>query len=280
MIQEIHLESSTACDARCVFCPHDSLQRSGRMSWGTFKKIVDEAVDMGITRFTPFRLGEPLLFPGLIQWIEYIGSKGGKVTIFTNANNLTDSIGDDLLANSAAISSLHISFHGGTKQVYEAFMGLQFEKVIANVNSFVDKKPMFPVYIFSTIHPDTVDSLDEFNNLWDPTKFEGIDIRDSMEWAGEKPNAMSLITFLHTRNDVKRVPCERILYQLDVMYDGRVCLCCVDAHGSIIFGNLIDNSLREVLRNPERRRYIEAHLAGKWDSLPLCNECGINIRAI
>ena len=280
MIQEIHLESSTACDARCVFCPHDSLRRSGRMPWGVFKKIVDEAVGMGVVRFTPFRVGEPLIFPDLIPWIEYIGSKGAQVTIFTNANNLTDSIGNQLIANSNAISSLHISFHGGTKEVYEKFMGLNFEKTLVNVEAFVDKTPEFPVNIFSTIHPDTASTLDDFKGLWDASKFEDIGTRDSMAWAGERPNEMSLIIFLKTRDDVKKVPCERVLYQLDVMYDGLVCLCCVDAHGKVIFGNLMEHSLKDVLGSPERQRYIEAHLAGAWDELPLCSECGINVRGI
>jgi radical SAM protein with 4Fe4S-binding SPASM domain len=274
VLEEVHLESSTYCDAACVFCPQKSVKRKGEMSYDLMMKVVDEAVDLGCGVFTPFRANEPLQFHRLIGWLLYFRRKKVKAIIFTNANNLTDEMGAELIQFSDVIHSVTISFHGGTPEVYNANMGLDFQKVSENVKAFVAKVPLFPVHIFCMRRSTVAGSEEDFLRFWQPVAgFTSVTIRGTMEWAGDCPDEMAPLRELDA---VNRVPCSRILRQLDVAYNGDVALCCVDAHNQVLFGNLQAQTIQETWDNRMRQWYMEQHNACNFD-IPLCKECSINI---
>lgn len=278
ILEEVHLESSTYCDADCVFCPQKDVKRQGEMSFDLFMKIVDEAVGLGCTNFTPFRANEPLQFPRLFTWLLYLLEMRAKAIIFTNANNLTDEVGEGLIDFNEAIHSVTISFHGGTPEIYRANMGLDYYKVHGNVIEFMAKNPPFPVNIFCMHRSSTVEGEQTFMELWqDVPGFESVGIRGAMEWTGDRPDSMTTIKeWQKAGKTITRVPCSRILRQLDVAYNGDVCLCCVDAHNQIIFGNLYEQSIEEIWDNRLRRWYVEQHEASNFN-LPLCDQCSMNI---
>jgi len=276
-LEEVHLESSTYSDAGCIFCPQKDVKRKGQMSYDLMMKIVDEAVDLGCRVFTPFRANEPLQFPRLMEWLSYFRRKKAQGIIFTNANNLTLDIGDGLI-KSEAVHSVTVSFHGGTPEIYKANMGLDFHKVRQNVLNFLAMKPPFPVNIFCMHRSSTVDGETAFMGMFGGVDgFASVGIRGAMEWTGDRPDSMTTIKeWEREGKEITRVPCSRILRQLDVAYNGDVCLCCVDAHAQINFGNLKEQSIEEIWNNRLRRWYVEQHEAGNFD-LPLCNQCSMNI---
>jgi hypothetical protein len=58
-----------------------------------------------------------------------------------------------------------------------------------------------------------------------------------------------------------------------VLWDGRVSLCCFDAKGEVVFGDLKEQTLREVYTSPEWVRYRETHGRGEKKGLRLCEGC-------
>lgn len=273
-LHEIHLEGSTACDAKCIFCTHKAIQRRGVMDIGLFRKIVDEAVELGCEHFTPFGTNEPLIIPHLFDWLDYFREKQRRIFVFTNANNLTDAIGDRLLEYEGTIVSITISFHGGTPAVYEQVMGLNFEKVRQNIVRFMAKSPAIPVNIYSLKLSATDDSLPQFMSLWDGMGFAGIGLQLAHTWAGEFSDELDIT---HATG-LKKYPCSRVVGQMDVLYDGRVPLCCLDAHCKVLCGDLSSQSIAEVWNSDIRRHYREMHNAGRWDDLPLCDSCYMNLQ--
>jgi len=248
------------------------------MSYDLFMNVVDQAADLGCGNFTPFRANEPLQFPRLFEWLLYFWYKKVNAIIFTNANNLTDEIGDKLLGFGDIIHSLTISFHGGTPEVYRANMGLDFGQVRDNVLRFLAKSPPFPVHIFCMHRSTTVSSEQAFLDLWKEVPgLESVGIRGAMEWTGDCPDPMTTINeWKQAGRPITRVPCSRVTRQLDVTYDGDVCLCCVDAHVQVIFGNLREQTIEEIWDNRLRRWYVEQHEKCNFD-IPLCKECSINL---
>jgi radical SAM protein with 4Fe4S-binding SPASM domain len=244
------------------------------MSYDLMMKIVDEAVELGCRVFAPFRANEPLAFPRLFEWLDYFRRKKVWALIFTNANNLTDDVADELFSFTDVIHSVTISFHGGAPLVYHANMGLEFAKVSDNITRFMAKEPGFPVHIFCMRRSTTIDSLQAFLDLWNAVEgFTTVSIRGTMEWTGDKPDEMTPLNEIESPN---RIPCSRILRQLDVTFDGDVALCCVDAHAQVLFGNLQKQSIEETWNNRLRRWYVEQHELRNFE-LPLCSECSINI---
>ena len=277
VLEEVHLESSTACNANCTFCPHSDIKRRGMMEFSLFKKIVDEAVDLGCQHFAPFRFNEPLIFPHLWEWLDYIRSKKVFIGLATNAGNLTDEIANKLIEYKDAIFLITIGFHGGTKAIYEHNVGLDFDKVRSNVVNFISKEPGITTDIFCLRRSATYAGENAFLNLWKGLPFHSVRLVLSMEWAGERPDSMTLRA-QREGHPLQYIPCSRILRQLDVNYDGWVSLCCVDAHSKILFGNLKEQSIVEIWNNPLRQFYSDYHNTGKSGLLPLCDKCSWSVK--
>ena len=137
----VHLESSTACNAKCKMCPHSQIVRHGTMDYSLFTKIVDQAMDLGCKNFTLFRLGEPLLFPRLFEWMDYLRRKEAKVSIYTNGSMLTQETGDRLKEYADMYCDFTISFHGYDADSYNSMMGLDFDKVTERIKNFMQDQP-------------------------------------------------------------------------------------------------------------------------------------------
>ena len=272
---EIHLESSTLCNARCRYCVHDDVKRKGMMELSLFTKIVDEAVEIGCQYFTPWLVNEPLIFPDLWVWLEYFRKKGVKAIIFTNAGRLDTDIAKKLIEYSDVIHIVVISFHGGSKEVYEYNMGLDFDITYQNIISFMGMNHTIPCEIFCMMDSVTKDTCSDFMGLWDNLGFKDVGIRARHGWAGYKPDDLSHISNMKKLDNPKRTKCTRIFEQLDVFYDGNVPLCCFDGLGKIVFGNLKYNSIKDIMENPLRRFYQEQQESGNFDILPLCRNCDL-----
>jgi hypothetical protein len=67
--------------------------------------------------------------------------------------------------------------------------------------------------------------------------------------------------------------CGRALGFLHVLWDGRVALCCQDAEGAVILGDVTTHTLREVFAGETAMDIRRAHVEGRRASLPLCATC-------
>lgn len=271
-LQYVHIESATLCNAKCRMCPHSDISRNGMMDYGLFTSIVDQAMELGCQAFTIFRLGEPLLFPRLFDWMDYLRDKQAKVSIYTNGSALVPKIADRLKEYADIYCDFTISFHGYDAYSYEKMMGLNFEQVYRRIKAFMVDNPI-KVNIYSLAN-DPLRVKEKFEALWNGMGFAGVAVCRFMEWAGNIEGPFkTLRTMKAEGRNVETVPCPRIFHEIDVMYDGTVCLCCVDAHGDITFGNLNSLNLEDVLGHKLRRYYQEKHFAGESDELPLCKYC-------
>jgi len=277
-LQYVHIESSTLCNARCRMCPHSEISRSGMMDYGLFTSIVDQAVKLGCRAFTLFRLGDPLLFPRLFQWMDYLREKEAKVSIYTNGSGLVPKIAERLKEYADIYCDFTISFHGYDKESYESMMGLDFDTVSERIRNFMVDNPI-KVNIYSLADEKKYPEHNaRFKELWADMGFAGVGTARFMEWAGSIDGFRTNRTLQAEGVPMETPPCFRILHEVDVMFDGTVCLCCVDAHGDITFGNLNSISLEQVLEHKLRRYYQEKHLSGESDELPLCKYCSTKMR--
>jgi len=281
-VGEVHIESSTDCNANCKFCLNSTLKRKGMMEFQLFKKIVDESVELGCPVFTPWFINEPLIFPDLWKWMEYFRKKKVKAIIFTNAGNLTDEIGDKLFDYEDIIHSITISFMGITKEIYETNMGLDFNRTTKNIYRFMERRYVLgstiPVYINTFKDYVTKNAESVFLDLWKGLKFSGISpMNKRHEWAGQNPDENSWIAQQRKAGAINRIACSRIMDQLDVFYDGTVPLCCMDAKGYARFGNVNEMSVKEIMENPLRQYYRDMHNEGRSGELPFCKDCDLAI---
>ncbi|RKX60975.1 MAG: radical SAM/SPASM domain-containing protein [Thermodesulfobacteriota bacterium] len=88
----LELELSRACNLRCIYCYASSgLPMENELSLSEILDVVDQAVALGARKIIILGGGEPLLYPYLIDVIDYILSKGVKADLFTSGTLITPS---------------------------------------------------------------------------------------------------------------------------------------------------------------------------------------------
>lgn len=77
-----------ACNLNCAFC-YVGGTREGKMDFETFKKIVDDAIPLGL-RMVKITGGEPTLHPELHKFLDYLHQHGIQNNIVTNGTMITE----------------------------------------------------------------------------------------------------------------------------------------------------------------------------------------------
>lgn len=68
-------------------------------------------------------------------------------------------------------------------------------------------------------------------------------------------------------------PCHRPLIRIIIQYDGEMCNCCEDTHGSFQLGNVYRSSLEELWFSERHGEIIEDLISGERGSYQLCRNC-------
>jgi hypothetical protein len=68
--------------------------------------------------------------------------------------------------------------------------------------------------------------------------------------------------------------CEHIT-RLDIMSSGKTALCCMDQEGAYSLGDVNNQSVLEVFRGAESRRYQEMHRNGRRTEIAPCGTCNL-----
>ena len=136
-IEQLNLEVAGGCNLRCTMCPHSmgegrekEFQRS--ISRELFYKIVDEALELGLTFVNFGGGGEPLLYRYLDEGVSYLKSHNIRSLIYTNGQLLTPERFERLCK--AGMSVVKVSCHGYDRASYHKWMSADtYDYVRANL---------------------------------------------------------------------------------------------------------------------------------------------------
>lgn len=265
MSLQLQIETTTACNARCVFCPYPGLKRwKTNMNRDLFERIIRDAEthaeDYGEVCLQG--LGEPLLDPHILERIRFVRATFGSgvgISIYTNGSRLTPNIARELFE--AGMTYLVISLNAATSEQRAATMGLSDWEQVTRTAETVRLRWPSQVQIRGIEARDLMDARDErdFRVRWGRN---AVLVREG-NWAGRDRGF---------RGAPHREPCGRALRQVMVLVDGRVSLCCFDAEGEVIVGDLRTQRLRDIWRG-ERAKYRELHQLGQRAEIPICARC-------
>ncbi len=153
-----NIEITTRCNLNCRYCARVLLERQDKkdMSLNTFRRILELLPHA--YRVTLVGLGEPLLHPGIVDFVDIARSMGRRVGIVTNAMCLDSSVSSDLLK--AGLDFITFSIDGADQEVSSSVRtGTDFDRVIKNVKGFMDverKIRTISKAVFSAVSISTV----------------------------------------------------------------------------------------------------------------------------
>ena len=275
--EHVQIQTISGCNAHCVFCPNKrtelEIPMGKRMDWGLYRSIVDQCVDLGIRRFSPYLMNEPMMDPELPERIAYI-SERKNADQFTKINShgglLSERMARGLL--DSGLDRLNFSVQGLDPEVYRKIMGIKLDKVLANIERFLELRRSsnckMRVRVVMLDTTDIHDQLPEIRKFW---KERGVKINiNQLENRGKHKNIQSDTIAVHELQNFDW--CQRMFDQMYVLYDGRLVQCCADWEQVGIMGDLSRERLHDIWHGERytdyRRRFLDGDVKGM-----ICDGC-------
>lgn len=258
-IRYLQLETGTACNYKCIYCPVAYFPRRGHfLPMELFGKIIQELENFpNLEKVYLNGYDEPTLNPMLADIVRNFAHFPVRIILFTNASNLTPVLVDKLVATGTDIDlDIHLSAVN-RKDFEHIHQSKLFEKVIKNIE-----------YLQNCKHLDRIKvciSMQALDNLTDDRIYEELKAYfastplTTFRWL---PNDRAGVLD-HTNYDLSlnhRVlrGCalqNRTKEWIHINATGNVILCCQDYFESHVIGNIFEKSLMEIIGSEQHQRY-------------------------
>lgn len=221
-----------------------------------FYKIIKEGKEMGVSRYTPFIMGEPFIFSRIWKWLDYMEKEGVYVSLYTNAEFLDV----ERLIKYKNIWYVNCSLNAATPETHKKIMGISWEKAKKNIDDLYNKAP-FKVKVSLIKCDENIHEVEAFKKM-----YKSRSVGQSGSWTDA----------IHNSQDMKgvKIPCYTVLNQMYIHCDGKAVPCCMDYDAKMVIGDANTQSLKEIWKNNQWMR--DKHRAGKWDEIPICKTCNYN----
>ena len=267
---KVIIENTNACNSDCSFCAHRQITRKkGFMSFRLFKKIIDDCANLELREVAIYRFGEPLLDPQFPEKIAYTKKAGIKsVSTNTNASLLNEESATKIL--DSGIDVIYMSLDATSKAIYEGIRrGLKYDVVERNIMRFIElrnarrQKPTI-ILNFCVIQENR-NQVKDFIRKW-KSSVDQIWIADAHDWSGNVETK--------NRRPFQRIqPCRLLWTEMVVSWDGKVPLCCVDYNDTIVFGDLTEESIKDIWSGKKLEKYRKIHVNKNFNKIPICRNC-------
>ena len=273
------IEPVSTCNLRCPFCfqTDKSFTKKpfmGVMDFELFKKVVDEANDIGVRAITLGSRGEPTLHKQFADMISYISSKEKifELKINTNATFLTKEVSRAILDNK--VNQVVISGDHYIKDEYERLrLGSNFDEVVSNVDQLYNmRKKNFP----NSITEIRISGVDNEKNL-NREAYKNFWIKRADHVVAQYP----LERWNTYENEVIEDlydPCEYLWDRMYVWFDGKVNPCDADYKSYLSYGNVNENTISDIWNGNTINKLRESHLNRKRTQIEPCNKCGVSFK--
>jgi radical SAM protein with 4Fe4S-binding SPASM domain len=288
------------CNLRCPLCPTGlgTLARPrGRIALDDLKRIVDEIAPYAY-RVELYNWGEPLLHPEIVEIIEYASQRRISVRLSSNLNQLDADLAQRLVKS--GLSQLIVSIDGATQESYAAYRQRgQLDRVLSNLalllNTRRELKLRTPFIIWRMMvgrhnehevdtvrkmaHTMGVDSFSTgalFIDTENPEQAEQWLPRDptysAYDYGKEKPRESGTAYQLENTWN-----CHDLWESMVVNWDGGVAPCCWLHDARFDFGNVSQQTVREVWNGSSyvsARRAMGRRPRRPDDTPTICHRCG------
>ncbi|MFC2067711.1 SPASM domain-containing protein [Chloroflexota bacterium] len=252
------------------------------MEWNLFKKIVNEAVSEPLlSTFILEVQNEPLLDKRIFDCVQYIKSMGSsKMCTFTTNGELLDefSLTDIVQSN---LDYLWVSLYDNVNT------GLDYNKVMSNITSLLsDSSVKQKVKLSFILTEQNVGEVSQATQYW---KGQGVKTRinrlhnrggalNNYENLRLKTSYHGSLLFLRfwrsLMSGVRSITgCELPFWQMNILFNGDVIVCCHDWNRAIVVGNIRTSSLREIWNSRKMNEIRRLILKKKYAKIATCKEC-------
>ncbi len=290
---KISIESGNLCNLRCPLCPtgqQDKSAKKGFVSFDIFKKIVDE-MGQYLTVIRLYNWGEPMLNKDFLRMVHYAKERGINIKISTNLSMGMEDGQIEALVK-AGLEKIYISCNGASSETYLKYhVGGDFDLVMDNMKRLVQKKREIPgchtklvwlFHVFKHNEHEIAAAKELAKKIGVKIKISkmrpdmGKEVFETTQRALERDRAWMPdnpeFTVVSTKQK-KRIGCMLPWTETMINWDGSVLPCCAVYSEKYAFGNILENSFKEIWNND---MYVAARkeiLGIKNDKQTICHIC-------
>jgi radical SAM protein with 4Fe4S-binding SPASM domain len=272
----LDIEASSACNLRCPMCPRTVALKNNKMDrhskhfdFELYKRLIDEATELGVYALKLNWLGEPLMNPRIVDMVRYAKNRGIEDVIMnTNAVLLNEKMSHDLI--SAGIDRLFFSFDSPNRETYEKIrVGAKYDETLTNIKRFHtirnEMGSLSPTTRVSmVVLPQSADVLKDYVDLFGDV----VDIVAYDDFIDHEKD----YSYLEKHKDM-RFACSYLWHRIFIGTDGEIGICCNDHNTSFGIGNIRDMTICEAWNSPKYKKLRQLHQENKWHDIDMCSRC-------
>lgn len=274
----VQIQTISGCNGRCVFCPNHRTERQipqgVAMDDGLYQSIVDQVIDMGARRISPYLMNEPLLDPRLPERISYITRRkrpGQFTKVNSNGSLLTENMAKGLL--DCGLDRLNFSVQGLDPENYREVMGLSLDTVLRNIDRFLELRRTgnyghMRVRVVMLLTRYIEPQLPRIQQYWSE---RGVKI--NINRIENRASHQAIQSAAIAARPMQHFDwCNRMFEQVYILHDGRMVLCCADWEQKAVMGDCSRQTILSVWNGKPyqamRKRFLSGNLTGT-----ICEGC-------
>lgn len=264
------LEIIGKCNYKCLFCPYNGQRDKNIILVDEINEWYNRG-DFNETKTIGLHvLGEPTLHPDYFEIINFFVDKGIKVQDATNCSRFVDREFVDKLLDSK-LDLLVLSLDANDSRTYRELKGVNnnFQEVLNGIRYYLTYNTKIKTYIQMVNHPWlTKNDATLFKEMWRcfENHLNKVVIKFLDTWAGQK--------FTPSKSILSKScgVCGEIFRSVSILSDGSVVPCCRDCNAQFVYGNIRNQSLKEIWNSYAHYLLIEDQIKTKYEFLP-CRNC-------
>ena len=295
------IELTNHCQLKCIICAREhewgNQMNVGHMDFEQFKKIIDEN-HVYLDRVGLTGLGETLLYPKIVEAIDYVGSKNKGILIFLSTNAYQKNAPDIVKEIAGKIDTLQISLDGIGPTFEQIRKKSKFDRYYSNLEEIAKlnhKSRMsvkFNMVVFRNNYKDMVNVVkmakelgvqeiyfNTFNLVANHLDISEYDFYQTDEFRSEFNNALALAEKLGIYIGYRDLDAPKGFkycgYPWDDFYitwDGYSVPCCAKPFPKeLSFGNVFEDGLLPTLNS---EKYQDFRIMSRENKTPdFCKRC-------
>lgn len=273
----LDIELTNACNLRCEMCWQSKYLTAGRgwMDFGLFKKIIDNGVKNGLRAIKLQSRGESMMYPKIIEAIEYTDKSGVlDIQLTTNCTLFKRDAVDRFLKS--GLSLLILSLDVDHRKSFEKLnKGKSYDSVIDDTE-FMLRRRMELGLAKPTVRLQIV----KLNGVIDPFIRK---VAHRLEPLVEKVVAAEVFRLVDEsrpidRNEYDLLPCSYLWQRAVINWNGKVTLCCRDYNEEHVLGDVNKQPMSEIWTGPAYTRAREWHENMERHRIRPCEYCDFYAR--
>lgn len=277
MFKRAYVEITNICNLRCAFCP--GTKRPERFMPPEEFRILARRLRPHTGFLYLHVMGEPLLHPQLGELLEIGAAEGFRLCLTTNGTLLEEAEGT--LLSSPALHKVSVSLHsaeGNGMGELAGYLAAVWDYVLPasqagticvlrlwNAGGAEARNGEILAFLADRLGARPLDQPQPRPGSWRLRDRLYLERAEKFDWPDlSAPEADTRF-------------CLGLRDQVAVLCDGTVVPCCLDHEGDVPLGNLLEQSLEEILASPRAWALYDGFSRGK-PSEELCRRCGFAAR--